>query len=77
MPAIADVFIGEVARELNALYGGDLSRDDKLRLREDVFARSKAEWSHRIADRPLQEVVGTVLEVAARHGVHFAAPGHP
>jgi predicted aminopeptidase len=51
-------FIGEVARELNALYGGDLSRDDKLRLREEVFARSKAEWSHRIADRPLHRFRG-------------------
>ena len=45
-------FIGELARELTALYGRDLSRDDKLRLREEVFARGKAEWSRRIADRP-------------------------
>jgi predicted aminopeptidase len=51
-------FIGDVARELSALYGGDLSRDDKLRLREEVFARSKAEWSRRIADRPLHRFRG-------------------
>jgi predicted aminopeptidase len=51
-------FIGDVARELSALYGGDLSRDDKLRLREEVFARSKTEWSRRIADRPLHRFRG-------------------
>jgi predicted aminopeptidase len=51
-------FIGEVARELTALYGRDLSRDDKLRLREEVFARSKVEWSRRIADRPLHRFRG-------------------
>jgi predicted aminopeptidase len=51
-------FIGDVARELTALYGRDLSRDDKLRLREEVFGRSKAEWSRRIADRPLHRFRG-------------------
>ncbi len=51
-------FIGEVARDLAALYAGDLSRDDKLRLREEVFARSKAEWARRIADRPLHRFRG-------------------
>jgi predicted aminopeptidase len=51
-------FIGAVARELTALYGRDLSRDDKLRLREEVFARSKAEWSRRIAGRPLHRFRG-------------------
>ena len=51
-------FVGEIARELTALYGGDLARADKLRLREEVFARSKAEWSRRIADRPLHRFRG-------------------
>jgi predicted aminopeptidase len=51
-------FIGEVARELIALYGRDLARADKLRLREEVFVRSKAEWSRRIADRPLHRFRG-------------------
>jgi predicted aminopeptidase len=51
-------FIDEVARELTALYGRDLARDDKLRLREEVFTRSKAEWSRRIADRPLHRFRG-------------------
>jgi predicted aminopeptidase len=38
---------------LNDLYRRDISQADKLRLREEVFARSKAEWARRIADRPL------------------------
>ena len=37
---------------MTELYGRDISRDDKLRLREEVFTRSKAEWARRIADRP-------------------------
>jgi len=51
-------FIGEVARELNDLYGRDIASDDKLRLREEVFARSKAEWLRRIADRPMHRFRG-------------------
>jgi predicted aminopeptidase len=45
-------FIAEVVGTLTELYGRDISRDDKLRLREEVFARSKADWTRRIADRP-------------------------
>ena len=51
-------FIGEVARELSDLYGRDIAREDKLRLREEVFVRSKAEWSRRIADRPMHRFRG-------------------
>lgn len=51
-------FIAEVARTLGELYGSDLSREDKLRLREEVFSRSKAEWSRRIADRPAHRFRG-------------------
>jgi predicted aminopeptidase len=51
-------FIDEVARELTALYSRDLPREDKLRLREEVFARSKIAWSSRIADRPLHRFRG-------------------
>lgn len=51
-------FIDEVARELTALYSRDLPREDKLRLREQVFARSKTAWSSRIADRPLHRFRG-------------------
>lgn len=45
-------FIAGVVRTLTDLYKSDISRDDKLRLREQVFTRSKAEWARRIADRP-------------------------
>lgn len=45
-------FIFELAQTLTELYGRDVPRDDKLRLREEVFTRGKAEWARRIADRP-------------------------
>ena len=45
-------FIAELARTLTELYNRDIPRADKLRLREEVFTRGKAEWSRRIADRP-------------------------
>jgi len=45
-------FINEVVGTLTELYNRNISVDDKLRLREEVFARSKAEWARRIADRP-------------------------
>lgn len=51
-------FIAEVARTLGKLYGSDLARADKLRIRDEVFARSKAEWSRLIADRPLHRFRG-------------------
>jgi len=44
--------ITELAQTLIELYGRDIPRDDKLRLREEVFARGKADWARRIADRP-------------------------
>jgi predicted aminopeptidase len=46
-------FIGDVARELTELYSRDLPRQEKLRLREEVFARRKAEWSSRIVNQPM------------------------
>jgi predicted aminopeptidase len=45
-------FIYSVARTLTELYRSQISRDDKLRIRETVFSRSKAEWTRRIAARP-------------------------
>jgi predicted aminopeptidase len=51
-------FIGDLARELTKLYRSDLSDKDKLRLREEVFSRSKAEWARRITDRPLHRFRG-------------------
>jgi len=46
------LFIAELAQTLTELYNRDISRQDKLRLREEIFSRGKAEWSRRIADRP-------------------------
>ncbi|HEY1231902.1 MAG TPA: aminopeptidase [Candidatus Binatia bacterium] len=45
-------FIDEVAQTLRELYSRKISREAKIRLREEVFARSKEEWQRRIADRP-------------------------
>ena len=51
-------FIADVVRDLSELYGRDITRDDKLRLREEVFARSKVEWSRRVSDRPMHRFRG-------------------
>ena len=45
-------FVAELTQTLAELYGRDIPRADKLRLREEVFSRGKAEWARRIADRP-------------------------
>ena len=46
------LFIADLAQTLTELYNRDIPRADKLRLREAIFTRSKAEWARRIADRP-------------------------
>ena len=46
------IFIAELAQTLTELYNRDIPREDKLRLREEVFSRGKADWAKRIADRP-------------------------
>ncbi len=43
-------FLEDVANTLNALYASNIPLEDKLRLREEVFARSKREWVRRFAD---------------------------
>lgn len=45
-------FIDEVAHTLRDLYSRKIPREAKIRLREQVFARTKEEWQRRIADRP-------------------------
>ena len=45
-------FIAELAQTLTELYNRDIPREDKLRLREEIFSRGKADWAQRIADRP-------------------------
>jgi len=44
-------FIAGLAKTLTELYARDIPRADKLRLREEVFARGKADWAHRISGR--------------------------
>jgi predicted aminopeptidase len=51
-------FIAEMVQTLTELYGRDIPLQDKLRLREEIFTRSKAEWAGRIADRPQHRVRG-------------------
>ena len=45
-------FIAQMATSLSDLYAADIPYVDKLRLREEVFARGKAEWARRVAQRP-------------------------
>jgi predicted aminopeptidase len=47
-------FINQVADTLRGLYRSDIPRADKLRLREEVFARSQEEWQRYIAEHPDQ-----------------------
>ena len=45
-------FIGEVAGSLRELYAKEMAEEDKLRLREEIFAQSQSDWSLRLSDRP-------------------------
>jgi predicted aminopeptidase len=47
-------FINQVADTLRSLYRSDIPRADKLRLREEVFARSQEEWRRYLAEHPDQ-----------------------
>ena len=47
-------FINGVADTLRGLYQSDIPRADKLRLREQVFTRSQADWQRYIAAHPEQ-----------------------
>lgn len=44
-------FIEELILNLSGLYRQNIAKEDKLRLRQEVFARSKSEWARRIAAR--------------------------
>ena len=45
-------FLETLTNTLNDLYARDIPYEDKLRLREEVFRRSQAEWARRVANRP-------------------------
>ncbi|MFQ5851653.1 MAG: aminopeptidase [Candidatus Binatia bacterium] len=48
-------FIRRVARSLQDLYRTDLPKQEKLRLREEIFSRSQEEWARTIANRPTHQ----------------------
>lgn len=50
------VFIAGLAQTLAELYSREIPHDEKLRLREEVFADAKTDWARRIADRPQHRV---------------------
>jgi predicted aminopeptidase len=45
-------FIEDFAKSLDELYRRDISYEDKLRLREELFQKAREDWSRRIADLP-------------------------
>ena len=45
-------FIGGVAGFLRELYAKETAEEDKLRLREEIFAQSQSDWSRRLSNRP-------------------------
>jgi predicted aminopeptidase len=55
-------FIEGLLGTLSDLYGQDISLKDKLRLREQVFTQSKAEWAERINAGEARRYRGFVLQ---------------
>ncbi len=51
-------FINRVATSLKDLYRGDLPKDEKLRLRQEIFSRSQEEWARAVRDRPTHQYRG-------------------
>jgi predicted aminopeptidase len=47
-----------VATSLRDLYRGDLPKDEKLRLRQEIFSRSQEEWARAVRDRPTHQYRG-------------------
>lgn len=45
-------FIAQVAVSLRELYSRDVAIEEKLRLREEIFTRSKQQWARQVAHRP-------------------------
>ena len=51
-------FIEDLIANLSGLYRRNIPKQDKLRLRNEVFARSQSEWARRIASRPTHRFRG-------------------
>ena len=69
-------FVEELIVNLSGLYRRSIATEDKLRLREEVFARSQSEWARRIAARPAHRFRGFSLQplnnaVLMHYGVYL------
>jgi predicted aminopeptidase len=51
-------WLAELARELNELYDKDIPVEEKLRLREEIFAHSQARWAEQVALKPAHRYRG-------------------
>jgi predicted aminopeptidase len=51
-------FIEDLIVNLSGLYRRNIRKEDKLRLRNEVFSRSQSEWARRIASRPAHRFRG-------------------
>ncbi|HEY1269308.1 MAG TPA: aminopeptidase [Candidatus Binatia bacterium] len=51
-------YLGDVAASVEELYAKNIPDAEKLRLREEVFARAQANWADRIADHPNHRYIG-------------------
>jgi len=51
-------FINRVADSLQELYQRDLSKEEKLRLRQSIFSRSQKEWVRLVADKTQHQYRG-------------------
>jgi len=51
-------FINRVADSLQELYQKDISKDEKLRLRQSIFPGSQKEWIHLVADKTQHQYRG-------------------
>ena len=65
-------FITRVADSLEELYQKDLSKEEKLRLRQGIFSRSQKEWVEQIAGKPQHKYGGySKQEVNNAVTVHY------
>jgi len=75
-------FLNPVLKELDELYKSDRSRDDKLRLREDIFARAQKQFLVRFPPQPGKPVPLFAREklnnaiLVANATYHGATPEH-
>lgn len=64
-------FIARLADSLRQLYAQDLPEEEKLKRKEEIFSKAKAEWASRIAARPAHHYRGFV-----KHKLNNAVMAH-